>query len=181
MPTTTITIRAEVQHAQREIQGLRQTQSQLNRTIVENQNALLNATGEERRRIQAVQAANRVQAAAIRQQISEIQVRRQAIAELQREGKAREQAARAAEGATEQSRQATQQLAAGVAISAGLAARELGRGDNVGSIGHTFSARRTDIQLTDRAGMLIDLHDRSAKTGTPHRCLCLQGRYVSLH
>ena len=39
----------------------------------------------------------------------------------------REQASRATERSTEQARQATQQLTEGVAIAAGLAARELGQ------------------------------------------------------
>lgn len=123
----TIRFRSESAQAQRNIQALRETQVQLNRAILENQNALLGATGEERRRLQAIQAANRVQAAAIRQQIQETQIRKQAVTALQQEERARQQAARATERANEQSRQATQQLTAGIAISAGLAARQLGQ------------------------------------------------------
>ena len=121
-----IRFRADARQSRQEIQRLRGTLNQLNKAVVENRKALLNATGAERKRIQAVQAASAVQKAALQQQIREAQARKQAIAELQRETQAREQAARAAERAAEQSRQATQQLTAGLAIASGLAARQLG-------------------------------------------------------
>ena len=88
-----IRFRAESQQARKEVQILRGTLTQLNKTLVENRNALLTSTGEERKRIQAVQAANAVQKAALQQQIRETQGRKQAIADLQRETRERERAA----------------------------------------------------------------------------------------
>ena len=122
-----IRFKAESAQARKEVQNLRGTLTQLNKTLVENRNALLTATGEERKRIQAVQAANAVQKAALQQQIREAQTRKQVIAELQRETRERERAAAQQERAAERSRQATLQLAGDVAIVSRLAARQLGK------------------------------------------------------
>ena len=71
--------------------------------------------------------ANSALKANISVEMQELRLKQQIINETNREARARETAARAAERQAEQSRQAAQQLTAGVAIASGLAARELGQ------------------------------------------------------
>ena len=58
-------------NADKEIQNLRGTMVELNKSIVANKNALVGATAEERKNINALQMANRAQSAVIRSEIEQ--------------------------------------------------------------------------------------------------------------
>ena len=116
-----------LQEITREIRTLRQRELELTRATNENRNAAIGATAAERRRIRALNEANSVIRQRISNEIRDLTLTKQITAELAREARARDTAARAAARQAEQSRQAAQQLTAGVAITSGLAARELGQ------------------------------------------------------
>ena len=153
-----IRFRADARQSQQEIQRLRGTLTQLNKTLVENRNALLTATGEERKRIQAVQAANAVQKATLQQQIREAQARKQAIAELQRETRERERLAvqqeRAAARAGAAQQAAVVELTAGARIVSQQLARLTGgfvqAAANMETFRQTINAVTRDAAETDR-------------------------------
>ena len=126
-----IRFRAESQQARKEVQILRGTLTQLNKTLVENRNALLTSTGEERKRIQAVQAANAVQKAALQQQIRETQGRKQAIADLQRETRERERAAAQQAAAAQRVGKAQEQAARRASAAQSALIADLTRGARV--------------------------------------------------
>ena len=126
-----IRFRAESQQARKEVQILRGTLTQLNKTLVENRNALLTSTGEERKRIQAVQAANAVQKAALQQQIRETQGRKQAIADLQRETRERERAAAQQAAAAQRVGKAQEQAARRTSAAQSALIADLTRGARV--------------------------------------------------
>ena len=172
-----IRFRAESQQARKEVQILRGTLTQLNKTLVENRNALLTSTGEERKRIQAVQAANAVQKAALQQQIRETQGRKQAIADLQRETRERERAAaqqaaaaqrvgKAQEQAARRASAAQSALIADLTIGARVVYRELSRlttgivsaAANMETFRNTINVVTEDAAETERIlGKLLEL------------------------
>ena len=82
------------QNVQRQIQDLRGTVTQLNRSIVQNREALLSATGAERQHLQALNRSNSVQRAKIQQRIQELNLQKQNIALAERETQARNQSTR---------------------------------------------------------------------------------------
>ena len=88
-----IRFRAESQQARREIQTLRGTLAQLNKTLAEQRNQLIGATAEEQKNIRAHIAANNALKATMRSQIEQTNLRKQAIAQTQREAKERERLA----------------------------------------------------------------------------------------
>ena len=88
-----IRFRAESQQARREIQTLRGTLAQLNKTLAEQRNQLIGATAEEQKNIRAHIAANNALKTTIRSQIEQTNLRKQAIAQTQREAKERERLA----------------------------------------------------------------------------------------
>ena len=100
---------------------------ELTRATNENKNASIGATAAERRRLRSLNEANSVLKANTSLEIRELRLKQQLINEINREARARETAARAAARQAEQSRQAALDLSAGVAMSAGLVARELGQ------------------------------------------------------
>ena len=88
-----IRFRAESQQARREIQTLRGTLAQLNKTLAEQRNQLIGATAEEQKNIRAHIAANNALKTTMRSQIEQTNLRKQAIAQTQREAKERERLA----------------------------------------------------------------------------------------
>ena len=88
-----IRFRAESQQARREIQTLRGTLAQLNKTLAEQRNQLMGATAEEQKNIRAHIAANNALKTTMRSQIEQTNLRKQAIAQTQREAKERERLA----------------------------------------------------------------------------------------
>ena len=88
-----IRFRAESQQARREIQTLRGTLAQLNKTLAEQRNQLIGATAEEQKNIRAHITANNALKTTIRSQIEQTNLRKQAIAQTQREAKERERLA----------------------------------------------------------------------------------------
>ena len=88
-----IRFRAESQQAQRETQKLRGTLAQLNKTLAEQRNQLIGATAEEQKNIRAHIAANNAIKATIRSQIEQETLRKQAIAQTQKESQHRERLA----------------------------------------------------------------------------------------
>ena len=88
-----IRFRAESQQARREIQTLRGTLAQLNKTLAEQRNQLMGATAAEQKNIRAQIAANNALKTTIRSQIEQTNLRKQAIAQTQREAKERERLA----------------------------------------------------------------------------------------
>ena len=164
--TVSIRFTADASEATREIQSLRQTQSQLNKTILENRNAQLSATGEDRKRLQTIQAANRVQQAAIQQQIRETTLRKQAVMQLQQEARARERAADQAVRAAQRTRAAQQQAVADLTTGARIVAQNLARltgglvqaAANMETFRNSVQAVTRDAAETDRIlGQLLDL------------------------
>ena len=161
-----IRFKAESAQARKEVQNLRGTLTQLNKTLVENRNALLTATGEERKRIQAVQAANAVQKAALQQQIREAQGRKQAIAELQRETRERERAAVQQESAAERARTAQQAAVVELTAGARIVSQQLARltggfvqsAADMETFRNSVQAVTRDTAETERIlGQLLDL------------------------
>ena len=88
-----IRFRAESQQARREIQTLRGTLAQLNKTLAEQRNQLMGATAEEQKNIRAHIAANNALKTTMRSQIEQTNLRKQAIAQTQKEAKERERLA----------------------------------------------------------------------------------------
>ena len=88
-----IRFRAESQQARREIQTLWGTLAQLNKTLAEQRNQLIGATAEEQKNIRAHIAANNALKTTMRSQIEQTNLRKQAIAQTQREAKERERLA----------------------------------------------------------------------------------------
>ena len=88
-----IRFRAESQQARREIQTLRGTLAQLNKTLAEQRNQLIGATAEEQKNIRAHIAANNALKTTIRSQIEQTNLRKQAIAQTQKESQQRERLA----------------------------------------------------------------------------------------
>ena len=88
-----IRFRAESQQARREIQTLRGTLAQLNKTLAEQRNQLIGATAEEQKNIRAHIAANNALKTTMRSQIEQTNLRKQAIAQTQKEAKERERLA----------------------------------------------------------------------------------------
>ena len=110
--------------------------------------------------------ANAALKANISVEIQELRLKQQLINETNREARARETAARAAERQAEQSRQAAQQLTAGVAIASELAARELGQltvgfvqaAANMETFRNSIQAVTGNADETNRVlGQLLDL------------------------
>ena len=133
-----IRFRAESQQARREIQTLRGTLAQLNKTLAEQRNQLIGATAEEQKNIRAHIAANNALKTTIRSQIEQTNLRKQAIAQTQREAKERERLAqqqvreaqrvgKAQEQAARRASAAQSALIADLTIGARVVYRELSR------------------------------------------------------
>ena len=83
-------------NADNEIKNLRGTLAAVeSNQLWQNKNALVGATAEERKNINALQMANRAQVTVIRSEIEQARLRMQAIREIQRETQARERATEA--------------------------------------------------------------------------------------
>ena len=133
-----IRFRAESQQARREVQTLRGTLAQLNKTLAEQRNQLIGATAEEQKNIRAHIAANNALKTTIRSQIEQTNLRKQAIAQTQREAKERERLAqqqvreaqrvgKAQEQAARRASAAQSALIADLTIGARVVYRELSR------------------------------------------------------
>lgn len=120
-----IVFKAENQQATREIQNLRATMLQLNKTINEQRHALIGASKEEQQTIRAHIAANNASKATLRTRIEELNLQKQAIAQAQRETRAREQAAKAQVRALERVRAEQQRVIADASMAAGIVSYQL--------------------------------------------------------
>ena len=153
-------------NADNEIKNLRGTLAELNKSIVANKNALVGATAEERKNINALQMANRAQAAVIRSEIEQARLRMQAIREIQRETQARERAAEAQIRAARRTRAAQQQAVAELTAGARIVAQQLARltggfvqaAANMETFRNSVQAVTRDAAETDRIlQQLLDL------------------------
>ena len=131
-----------------------------------NKNALVGATAEERKNINALQMANRAQAAAIRSEIEQARLRMQAIRQIQQETRQRERAADQAVRAAERTRAAQQQAVAELTAGARIVAQQLARltggfvqaAANMETFRNSVQAVTRDAAETDRIlQQLLDL------------------------
>ena len=112
------------QSVQRQINNLRETTNELNRTILQNREAALGADRAEQRHLRTLNQSNAVQKAQIQQRIQELNLQKQNIALAEREARAREQQSR---GAGVLTRSLGGLRGAVGALGFGLAAREVGQ------------------------------------------------------
>ena len=153
-------------NADNEIKNLRGTLAELNKSIVANKNALVGATAEERKNINALQMANRAQSAVIRSEIEQARLRMQAIRQIQQETRARERASAAQVRAAERTRAAQQQAVTELTAGARIVTQQLARltggliqsAANMETFRNSVLAVTRDAAETDRIlGQLLDL------------------------
>ena len=125
MATVSITLQAR-DEATSQIQALRKRMAELNRTILENKNALVGASAEEKRRLRALNETHNATKAQIRNEIEMLNLQKQAIATTMRATRERQKAARAQVKASEEVRAAQQQIVAGASVASGVLSYQLG-------------------------------------------------------
>ena len=124
------------QSVQRQINNLRETTNQLNRTILQNREASLGADRAEQRHLRTLNQSNAVQKAQIQQRIQELNLQKQNIALAEREARARE----------------------GQARGASILTRSLGAlGTQVGALGFAVAAREVGQFVASSARAAIQV------------------------